>query len=199
MAYRENLLWTAPDFEDRVGRLLERRTKRSLPRDESVVAAVLMPLFIMDGEAHVLLTKRSQEVEHHRGEISFPGGKLDETDPDLLSCALRETHEEVGIDPSAVSVIGELDEFHTVATGFLVAPFVGMIPYPYEIKTNRREIDEVFGVPLEVFFDPSRKTTEMWNFRGTSLEIVAYKWKEHTIWGATARIMNHFIDLLLEG
>lgn len=196
MEYRENLLWTATDFEDRVGRLLGRRTKRSLPRDDSVVAAVLMPLFMMDGQAHVLLTKRSQEVEHHRGEISFPGGKLDETDPDLLSCALRETHEEVGIHPSAVSVIGELDEFHTVATNFLVAPFVGMIPYPYEIRTSQREIDEVLSVPLEIFSDPSRKTTEMWNFRGAPVEITAYRWREYVIWGATARIMRHFIELL---
>jgi 8-oxo-dGTP pyrophosphatase MutT (NUDIX family) len=196
MNHSGNFLCKAPDFQYRVERALMGRAKRTLPRDDCVVAAVLVPLFIMDGEAHVLLTKRSQEVEHHRGEISFPGGKLDETDANLLSCALRETHEEVGIHPSAVSVVGELDEFHTVATGFLVAPFVGIIPYPYELRPSRREIDEVLHVPLEVFFDPSRKTTETWTFKGVALEITAYKWNDHTIWGATARIMNHFVDVL---
>jgi len=167
-----------------------------LPVNDLVVAAVLVPLFLKDGDPHVLLTKRSELVEHHRGEISFPGGKLDPGDADLLSCALRETSEEVGIDPSDVRVVGELDDFYTVATHFLVVPFVGMIPYPYPFQPSEREIAGLLSVPLEVFFDPSRRSEEIWNLQGEPVTVVFYKWKEHVIWGATARIMKHFVEVM---
>jgi 8-oxo-dGTP pyrophosphatase MutT (NUDIX family) len=163
-----------------------------------VVAAVLVPLFTNNGRRYVLLTERSHLVEHHRGEISFPGGKFDPTDADLRSCALRETAEEVGVDPAHVQVVGELDEFYTVATKYLVAPFVGVIPYPYEFRPSAREIAGILTVPLDVFFDPSRRTEEIWTVNGQPLEIVSYRWKEHNIWGATARIMKHFTELVSE-
>jgi len=189
-------LWSLPSFEEALVRILNERPKKTLPREGMVVAAVLIPLFRVDHHIHVLLTKRSHLVEHHRGEISFPGGKMDENDPDLLSCALRETAEEVGIDPSVVRIMGELDDFYTVATSFLVAPFVGMIPHPYELKTNRREIAEVLGVPLEVFFDPTLKEETVWIHDGKPIEIISYKWRGYNIWGATARILSHFTKLL---
>lgn len=186
-------------FEQELTDILKKRPKKTLPRDGKVVAAVLIPLFGKNGAVHVLLTKRSDAVEHHRGEISFPGGKLDDTDPDLLHCALRETSEEVGIDPSDVRILGELDDFYTVATHFLVVPFVGMIPYPYAFSTSSREIDEVIGVPLDVFFDRERRTEDTWILEGAPFQVIFYKWREYTIWGATARILSHFTDLLMEG
>ena len=185
-----------PCFEKELTDILKQRPKKVLPRDGKVVAAVLVPLFGKNGNIHVLLTKRSDAVEHHRGEISFPGGKLDATDPDLLHCALRETSEEVGIDPSDVRIVGELDDFYTVATHFLVVPFVGMIPYPYALSTSSREIDEVIGVPLDVFFDRERRTEDTWMVDGAPFQVIFYKWREYTIWGATARILSHFTDLL---
>lgn len=164
-----------------------------------MLAAVLAPLFRIDGELHVLFTRRSNRVEHHKGEISFPGGKLDADDPDLLACALREASEEVGIHPADVNVLGELDDFYTVATRYLVVPFVGVIPYPYDFRTNSREIDELLGVPLSVFFDPGVRSEETWIYNGKPIEVITYKWQGNNIWGATARIMSHFADLITDG
>lgn len=192
-------LWRSSCFEEQLARILQTREKVQLPVRDMVVAAVLMPLFMKDGHVHVLLTKRSDLVEHHRGEISFPGGKRDPEDPDLMSCALREASEEVGILPSDVRVVGELDDFYTVATRFLVVPFVGMIPYPYEFRPSEREIAGLLSVPLEVFFDPSRRSEEIWTVRGEPMAVVFYSWEDHVIWGATARILKHFTEVMHEG
>jgi 8-oxo-dGTP pyrophosphatase MutT (NUDIX family) len=188
--------WTLPCFEEGLTKALGKREKRTLSREGKVVAAVLIPLFGKDGDLYVLLTKRSHAVEHHKGEISFPGGRLDESDPDLLHCALRETSEEVGIEPEDVRIVGELDDFYTVATEFLVVPFVGFIPYPYNFKTDSTEIDTIIGVPLEVFFDPGRRSEETWVFEDKPIKIISYQWRGHTIWGATARILDHFTRVL---
>lgn len=196
MSENQMPLWRSPCFESELGRILTTRKKTVLPRGDKIVAAVLVPLFRKDGEVHVLLTKRSDAVEHHKGEVSFPGGKLDDDDVDLLHCALRETYEEVGILPSDVRIVGEMDDFYTVATSYLVVPFVGMIPYPYALTPSAREIDEVIGVPIEIFFDPSRRSTEIWHFNGTPLEIISYKWRGYNIWGATARILSKFAHLV---
>jgi len=144
------------------------------------------------------LTKRSDQVEHHKGEISFPGGKLDPSDPDLVSCALRETSEEVGLDPGEVRIIGELDDFYTVATHYHVVPFVGMIPFPYRFRTSAREIESLLSVPLEVFFDPSLRHEDVWILKGRPVEVISYIWQGHNIWGATARILKHFAELMAD-
>lgn len=198
MTIEEAALCNLPCFEQKLASILDSRTKKVLPTNGLITAAVLVPLFSKDGRVHVLLTRRSDFVEHHKGEISFPGGKLDDTDPDLLSCALRETAEEVGIAPVDVRVVGELDEFYTVATGFVVAPFVGVIPYPYEFRTSAREIAELIGVPMHVFFDPNRRTEETWIYNGLPIEVISYRWRGHNIWGATARILKHFVELVRE-
>ncbi|MGO9566236.1 MAG: NUDIX hydrolase [Desulfomonilaceae bacterium] len=178
--------------------MLGSREKRELSPEGMVTAAVLVPLFTKNGQRHVLLTKRSDFVEHHRGEISFPGGKLDLADPDVLACALREMAEEVGVDPQDVRVMGELDDFYTVATGFLVVPFVGVIPYPYDFRPSAREIAGLLTVPLEVFFDPARRTEDTWIVKGEPIEVISYRWQGHNIWGATARILKHLTELVEE-
>lgn len=167
-----------------------------LPGDGLISAAVLVPLFEKEGSPHILLTKRSDQVEHHRGEISFPGGKLDPTDRNEEHCALRETSEEVGIKTADIRVIGELDDFYTVATKFRVSPFVGVIPYPYEFKTSEREIAGLLAVPLEVFFDPQRRSEDTWIIKGEPIEVISYRWNGHNIWGATARILKHMVELV---
>ena len=189
-------IWNLSCFEDELTKILDGRQKKVLSSDGLTVAAVLVPLFKIDGRCHVLLTKRSDAVEHHKGEISFPGGKLDPDDPDLLSCALRETEEEVGIAPIDVRIIGELDDFYTVATGYVVAPFVGLIPYPYEFFPSKREIAGLLTVPLEVFFEPSYKSEDTWVIHGQTVPMVSYHWEGHVIWGATARILKHFAELI---
>jgi len=185
-----------PCFGDEIAEILGGRVKQRLPVDGMVTAAVLVPLFADNGRCYVLLTKRSEEVEHHKGEISFPGGKFDESDKDYLSCALRETSEEVGINPSHVRTLGELDDFYTVATGYLVVPFVGIIPYPYNFKPSSREIADLLKVPLEVFFDSSIRSEYILDYEGQAIEVVSYLWEGHNIWGATARIMKHFTEVI---
>lgn len=183
-------------FQDEVTDILRERGKKSLPTAGVVTAAVLVPLFFSECRVHVLLTKRSNHVEHHKGEISFPGGKLDAEDPGLLHCALRETKEEIGVHPKDVQILGELDDFYTVATGFLVVPFVGLIPYPYDFRTSPREIESLLLVPLDFFSDPTSRTEDTWEIAGNAVQIISYKWQNHNIWGATARILKHFIDIL---
>ncbi len=189
----------APTLEDHIREILTGRDKKVLPREGVVTAAVLVALYKGETGYHVVLTKRSEHVEHHKGEISFPGGKLDDTDSDLISCALRETHEEIGVHPGDVQVLGELDDVYTYATGFLVVPFVGVIPHPYQFTTNSREIDEVLAVPFEVFFDPSCKDERLWDLNGRSVRMVYYNWDGYTIWGATARILDDFTALFSDG
>lgn len=199
MSVSSTIISSGPGFEDELSVILRNRGKMSLPDEGVVVAAVLVPLFFDDGQLHVLLTQRSELVEHHKGEISFPGGKLDAGDADLVSCALRETEEEIGVSPQDIRILGELDDFYTVATGFLVVPFVGTIPYPYNFRTSPREINRLLGVPLEVFFDPSRCSEYMWTSNGKQFPVTAYQWSGYTIWGATARILKHFAEVLTEG
>jgi 8-oxo-dGTP pyrophosphatase MutT (NUDIX family) len=196
MSEKEKPIWSLPDFEDRLQKTLRSRRKKLLSSEGLITAAVLVPLFSDNGNRHVLLTKRSDFVEHHRGEISFPGGKVDPSDANLLACALRETAEEIGVNPKDVRVLGELDDFYTVATGFLVIPFVGIIPYPYEFRPSAREIAGLLKVPLEVFFDPSLHSEDTWIIKGEPVEVISYLWEGHNIWGATARIMKHFTELI---
>lgn len=194
---RKKILYHSIDaFEQELARVISGRPKLKLPGEGLISAAVLVPLFEKEGSPHILLTKRSDQVEHHRGEISFPGGKLDPTDRNEEHCALRETSEEVGIKTADIRVIGELDDFYTVATKFRVSPFVGVIPYPYEFKTSEREIAGLLAVPLEVFFDPQRRSEDTWIIKGEPIEVISYRWNGHNIWGATARILKHMVELV---
>lgn len=196
MTEEKNLYKSLPAFQEKLIEVFSTRPKNILSSEGLITAAVLVPLFEKNGFPHVLLTKRSDHVEHHRGEISFPGGKVDPSDRDAEHCALRETSEEVGIKIEDVTVLGELDDFYTVATKFLVSPFVGVIPYPYEFRTSEREIAGLLAVPLEVFFDPERRSEDVWIVRGEPIEVISYKWNGHNIWGATARILKHMVELV---
>jgi len=188
----------AASLEQDLVEILGARRKTVLPSDGLVTAAVLIPLFCSNGRPHVLLTERSHQVEHHKGEISFPGGKMDPGDRDFIDCALRETAEELGLNPGDVRVIGELDDFHTVSTGYHVVPFVGVIPYPYDFRPSPREIANLLTVPLDVFFDPKRRRETIWIVHGQPVPIVSYLWEGHNIWGATAGILKHFVELIEE-
>ncbi len=160
-------------------------------------AAVLVLLADYLGEAHVVLTRRTDTVEHHKGQISFPGGARHGADEDLALTALRETWEEIGVHPHDVELIGRLDEIVTVSN-FRVAPFVGVLkhtPYPY--APSPIEVAEVLEVPLRHLLDPANKVYEprvAWS--GGPTVSPAYWWNGHRIWGATARMLERFLDLL---
>ena len=158
-------------------------------------AAVLVPLFKKEEDCHLLFTKRSDQVKYHKGEISFPGGVVDEEDLELISTAMREAHEEIGLRESDIQVIGLLDDIVTI-TEFIVTPIIGLFPYPYPFKVSEMEISELIEVPLSSLLD-GNCFSEREIFRGGQKEIVyAYQYGKHTIWGATARILKQFLDLI---
>ena len=163
----------------------------SLPR-----AAVLLPLYETRGDIHVLFTRRSELVEHHKGQISFPGGGADAADRDLAHTALRETWEEIGVAMDDVEIVGQLDEMITVSN-FLVRPFVGrmLVPGPYPFAHSEIEVAEILEVPLAHLRDAANTFTEQRLYQGREITAYSYRFGDHLIWGATARILKQFLDL----
>lgn len=162
--------------------------------NEAMPAAVLLLLYEKESEPHILLTRRTDHVEHHKGETSFPGGAFDPGDGDLLTTALRETEEEIGVRPQDVEVLGRLDDIVTI-TGFLVSPFVGVLPSPhYPFVANAHEVAELVEVPLRHLMDERNLERSVRQFRDRPVPILTYHYGDHRIWGATARILKGFLD-----
>jgi len=185
-------------MDDRLRKILAERIPLTLPPDRTRrQAAVLLPLFKGAEGYHLLFTQRTDTVRHHKGQISFPGGSFDRRDRNLLQTALRESYEEVGIRPEDVTVLGRLDDAPTVATNFVISPFVGLIPYPYIFRPDPREVASVFDTSLSllahpVVFRSYIRTRE----DDTRIEDYEYHVNDHVIWGATARIIHHFLDVI---
>ena len=158
-------------------------------------AAVLVPLFEAGGEPRVLLTRRRGDLRRHPGQISFPGGRVDEGDPDSLSAALREAREEVGIEPGDVAVLGRLSETLVVMTGFLLTPWVGLVPYPYPWVANPGEVAEVIEAPLADLERAGAHWTETREVHGMVHELHFFTLGKDTIWGATARILFELLTV----
>jgi 8-oxo-dGTP pyrophosphatase MutT (NUDIX family) len=178
--------------------LLSQRSPVILSPDASRrQAAVLLALFKQDADYHLVLTKRTETLRLHKGQVSFPGGAHDPADGDLLTTALRESQEEVGIHPQDVTVIGRLDDLPTFSTSFLISSFVGLIPYPYSFRPNPLEVAAVFAVPLSVLADPAMTHTYTRSRDdGATIEDYEFHVGGHVIWGATARIIRHFLQVI---
>jgi 8-oxo-dGTP pyrophosphatase MutT (NUDIX family) len=159
---------------------------------ELIQSAVLAPMFLLDGEPHLVLTRRRADLRRHAGEISFPGGRQDPEDADLLTTALREAEEEIGLMRDQVRTLGELPEVSTFATGYVIHPFVGVIPAGLAWTLSAREVDAVLELSLEEVRD-GRTRTKMTR-RGFTFETDAYVVGEHLIWGATARIIQFLLE-----
>jgi 8-oxo-dGTP pyrophosphatase MutT (NUDIX family) len=155
-------------------------------------AAVLVPLFVgADGELHAVFTERRADLRRHAGEISFPGGRRDDADADLPSTALREAHEEIGLPPGAVELVGALQPTPTFVTDYAIYPFVGLIEPGFVWVLQEREVAQVLELPLEaVRAGYARRRLVR---RGIPFRTDAYETGGHLIWGATARIVS---DLL---
>jgi len=160
-------------------------------------AAVLLLIYEVHGEPHILFTLRTHLVETHKGQISFPGGAADPEDDDLRLTALRETFEELGVRPEDVDVAGQLDDSPSIS-GFMVTPYVGFIrgPVPYPFRPNRHEVAELIEVPLSHLMDRANVTEEARHIDGRDVVMYSYLFREHVIWGLTARILKQFLDLL---
>jgi 8-oxo-dGTP pyrophosphatase MutT (NUDIX family) len=158
-------------------------------------AAVLLPLHQHSDDVFVVLTKRSDKVASHKGEISFPGGGMDATDVGLEFTALRESHEEIGLEPAHVKIIGRLDEIVTISN-YHVTPYVGEIDpsvSPYEWRHQEFEVAEVLEVPLSHLLDPEN-AVEMPRMRDGQMVLQpGIQFGEHVVWGATYRILRNFL------
>jgi 8-oxo-dGTP pyrophosphatase MutT (NUDIX family) len=184
------------NFVDQIRTILSSRTRRVVEHPPFSHAAVLVPLFKKGEDCHLLFTKRSDQVKYHKGEISFPGGVVDEEDLELINTALREADEEIGLKKSDVQILGILDDIVTI-TEFIVTPIVGLFPYPYPFKVSEVEIAELIEVPLSSLLRV-KSFSEKEIIRGGQKEIVyAYQYEKHIIWGATARILKQFLDLIV--
>lgn len=161
-------------------------------------AAVLVPLFVgPEGGLHVVLTRRRDDLRRHAGEISFPGGRQDPEDADLLATALREVHEEIGLPPQAVELVGALQPTPTIATDYAVHPFVGLIEPGFTWAPSEREVAEVLELPLAALrAGAGRRSMER---RGVPFRTDVYVVGDHLVWGATARMLGDLLGRLPPG
>lgn len=156
-------------------------------------AAILIPFFEKAGEAHLLLTRRTDTVEHHKGQISFPGGSVEQQDAALIDTALRETEEEVGIPPQLVDPLGQLDDFPTMSQ-FMISPFIATIPYPHPRQISPDEVAEVLEVPLSLFLTDRYFELKQLQYQGKKHMVYFYTYGENTIWGVTGHIIHRMIE-----
>jgi 8-oxo-dGTP pyrophosphatase MutT (NUDIX family) len=161
------------------------------------IASVLVPLFWKWEECYLVLTKRSQYVEHHKGEISFPGGAKEKEDVSLSETALRETEEEIGLCFNKVEILGKLDDTKTLGSNFVISPFVGWFEYPCSFCMNPLETEELLEIPLNFFLKKKNYWKSSFEDGGRKLEGHFYQWENNIIWGATARILYNFCEKLL--
>lgn len=158
-------------------------------------AAVLVPLFQAQEGLSLILTKRTDLVDTHKGQVSFPGGMFDKTDSDLVATALREAREEIGVNSAHIDVLGMLDE-HPVPSKFIITPVIGYLPKRPSITPHAAEVAEVFDVPLSFFADSANCWTEEREFRGEKRMVWFYSYENRIIWGATAAIILNLLSVL---
>lgn len=206
---------TIPDVRARLADLPAARPP-ALVAPSARAAAVLVAMFADGpdasdhagaseaGEARVILTKRPDTMPSHQGEIAFPGGKVDPAlDADARAAALREAHEEIGLDPQRVDVVAELDGIGTVASRFVIRPFVGLLAGRPALRPHPREVVSVFDVALSELLDPAAYRQEHWSGRAGApdfrLAVQFFELPGETVWGATARILGNLLSHLTMG
>lgn len=191
-----------PSFKAHVERIRNKLAGVTPPPREALAnksnaAAVLVPLFERKGELHVVYIRRSDQVASHRGQVAFPGGRVDPVDSTLLDTALREAHEEVGLHPTTVEVIGNFDTMNTLTSGTIVAPFVGVIPPDAPLRADPTEVAEIFDVPLSALRDANYRGDYEWvrDDRSRS-KFPAILYGGQVIWGLTLRITMNMLEIL---
>ncbi|MGH7826810.1 MAG: NUDIX hydrolase [Candidatus Binatia bacterium] len=179
---------------DRIAAALQSRSPRNFTGNRYKLAAVLMPIQVRQDGDYLVLTKRAEQLNHHRGQIAFPGGRVEAGDGGELEAALRESNEEIGIDPADVVVLGRLDQV-TAAYNFIVTPFVGVIPPIYEFRVNPEETAAVFTVPIAALLEP-RHVTVTDHLSSHGEPVYHFYIDGWDIWGATARMIVQFLELV---
>lgn len=188
------------ELRRRLDAALGRRPRRTADRSDLISAAVLVPVTAGPGGAtgpHILFSKKSAAVPHHKGQFAFPGGIVEQRDGSRVETALREAWEEIRLPADAVEVLGMLDDTETRATQFVITPVVGIVTRPVVFQPDGREIERVIEVPLETLRDPAIFRTELWEVGGVGHDVHFYNVSvEDVIWGATARILKQFLDIV---
>lgn len=181
---------------ERVQRVLESRSRRTVEPGERVAAAVLLLLLYRGDEPYLVFTKKTETVPHHKGQFSFPGGVVETVDGSRVETALREAREEIGLDAATVEVLGVLDDVPTATSKFVITPVVGLCLRPPILRADGREIERVLEVPLRQLLDPAAFREELWERDGALHPVAFFTCGDSVIWGATARILREFLDLM---
>lgn len=158
-------------------------------------AGVLIPVRRHDSGLAVLLTQRSADLKHHAGQVSFPGGRMEDDDADIEATALRETREEIGIAEDDVAIIGYLETMPTV-TGYAVTPIVGLVDGFADLTIDRTEVEYAFEVPLAFLLDPANHRLVKREWQGLSFSMIEFHFEGQRIWGATAQMLMRFINII---
>ncbi len=169
--------WNQHEVDDLVG-----------PREALCSAAVLLPIVMRSSGAGLILTRRTEGLRHHGGQISFPGGRIEPGDASPLAAALREAHEEIGLDPDLTEALGYLDPLATI-TGFRVVPVLGILHDAPQLRVDPSEVAEAFEVPLDFVLDPANLQEHAREYRGRMRHYHVIQWQHYDIWGATASMI----------
>jgi 8-oxo-dGTP pyrophosphatase MutT (NUDIX family) len=191
------VLMGSEELLDRVEQALADYNPRKIDHPTASSAAVLILIHDRAGEPHVIFTQRTNHVEHHKGQMCFPGGACDDEDNGCESTALRETYEEIGVESERVRIVGHLDDMITVSN-FRVTPVVGFLDYEdaYPYSINDHEVARVVEVPLTYLLEDGNMELEVREHQGREVLVPAFHYDGHRIWGATARMLHQLIELL---
>ena len=182
------------NWKQKVKEALASKQRQVITKEGYRPSAVLIPIYENKNGYYIVLTKRTQDVMYHKGQISFPGGAYDKDDGDLTATALREAFEEIGVRADDVEILGNLDDQSTYTSKFIITPFVGAIPYPYKFKVSGREVEELIEAPVSALLDPSAYSPETRDDEGKNYPWGNYRYGKHRITGITARILKQLLD-----
>ena len=181
-------------MKESLRQLLAKRQKRYIIDASRVPSAILLPIYKKQGQYHILFIKRTETVKEHKGQIAFPGGTYEERDRALVDTALRECSEEIDLMADEVEILGELDDEISQSSNYIISPFVALIPWPYQLKVDGEETEEIIEVPVSALLDKSCLRQEIQDDK----VVTSYHYQGRVIWGATARILNQFLDIFAQ-
>ena len=168
------------------------REPREVDREEFDRSAVILPVIEHSDDLSLIFTRRAYDLSDHAGEMSFPGGGMEEFDVSLRETAVREMWEEVGVEAEDLDVVGRLDDTVTVTSSYSITPYAADVPYPYDFEIHDREVGELVVIPLESFLDPELHEVR----RPDGYSVHYFHYEDYTVWGATADILLGFLDVL---
>jgi len=183
------------ELRTRIASML-RRPRRALAASHRVPAAVLVLFVYRDGVPGLVFAKKTEDVPHHKGQFSFPGGVVQRSDPSVVDAALREAREEIGLERNAVEVLGLFDDIPTTVTNFVITPVLGLAVGAPVFRPDGREIERVIEIPLSHLLRPEAFRVEQWEGEGVRRPVLFVSYGEDVVWGTTGRILRELLDAL---